>query len=392
MSKKIIGLKLAFKTTNYGAQLQAFATQQVLEKMGYTTEVIDLTHNDFFAVHSFGLGYLRNMIQGFKKKRILKKTRVNIEDKLYQENREERKKAMQNFLITRFLNVKPYFSYKNLTKSARQMDAVLIGSDQIWGPGACYDKMASLDFAPKGVRRISYATSLGVSEYPKYCWYMSRRMWNKMDYLSVREKTGASIIKQICGDIPVEVVVDPTYLLTKEEWETLIPVKQMISGGYVFCYFLGNDDEIRHCAKEFAQKQRLPLVSVLSNESFSEYDQQFADKLVLGASPEDFINWIRGASYVITDSFHGLAFSVINEKQFFISYRKRDDAVLNRNSRINDVLALWGLEDRLITDKNRDWNAFIVSDINYKYVKYKLATERLRSLDYLKKALPAYDN
>ena len=392
MSKIIVGLKLAFKTTNYGAQLQAFATQQVLEKMGYTTEVIDLMHNDFLAVHSFGPGYLRNMVQGFKKKRILKKTRVNIEDKLYQENREERKKAMQNFLITRFLNVKPFFSYKDLIESARKMDAVLIGSDQIWGPGACYDKMASLDFAPKGVRRISYATSLGVSEYPKYCWYMSRRMWNKMDYLSVREKTGASIIKQICGDIPVEVVVDPTYLLTKEEWETLIPVKQMISGGYVFCYFLGNDDEIRHCAKEFAQKQGLPLVSVLSNESFSEYDQQFADKLVLGASPEDFINWIRGASYVITDSFHGLAFSVINEKQFFISYRKRDDAVLNRNSRINDVLALWGLEDRLITDKNRDWNAFIVSDINYKNVKYKLATERLRSLDYLKKALPAYDN
>jgi len=388
MSRKTIGLKLAFKTPNYGAQLQAFATQQILERMGYATVVIDLKNYGFFAVRTFGPGFIQNAICRYKQKRIRKKTRVDIKNQLYQQNREERAKAMKEFIKTRLKGVTPYFSFKELKKDAYKMDAVMIGSDQIWGIGACYDKMASLDFAPKGVRRISYATSLGVSEYPKYCWTMSKKMWRKMDCLSVREKTGAAIIKQICGDIAVEVVVDPTYLLTKAEWEELIPSQKMFEDDYVFCYFLGNDDGIKHCAKNFAKAQGLPLVSVLSNESFSDIDQDFADKLVTGASPEDFVNWIRGASYVITDSFHGLAFSVINEKQFFVSYRKREDAALNRNSRIDDVLALWGIENRLIMDKTINWKSYIVNDINYDLVRERVLTERNKSLTYLKKALP----
>lgn len=113
----------------------------------------------------------------------------------------------------------------------------------------------SLRFAPKGVRRISYATSLGVSSYPKHCWNSARDMWKHMDYISVREEQGAKIIREICGNkVEAKVVVDPTYLMTKEQWEDVIPPKRMTDKKYVFCYFLGEDIHAKQCAKRYAKK------------------------------------------------------------------------------------------------------------------------------------------
>ncbi len=391
MENKLIGLELAYRTTNYGAQLQAFATQQVIERMGFTTRIFNHAKQFSLASHNFGPGILYNAYLNMKTTRIRKNTRVDISDEAYLQNRDARKKSSQQFIQDRLKGVTHLLSYGELVKVAETMKAVIIGSDQKWTPGFCYQKINSLNFAPKGVRRISYATSLGVSAYPGYCRFLSKRMWERIDFLSVREKQGAIIIKDICGDIPVEVVVDPTYLLTKDEWEVLVPPQKMLDTPYVFCYFLGNNDESKKSARRFADKHNLKLVSVLSDESYSPYDQVFADELVKGASPEDFINWIRGAEYVFTDSFHGTAFSVINGRQFFVFYRKRPDAKLNRNSRIDNILALWQIPDRLLTD-DVDWDSFHYNSIDYGEVNLIVAQERERSLGYLTKALSFNEN
>lgn len=392
MDKEIIGLELAYKTSNYGAQLQAFATQQVVGKMGFSTKIFDHEKRISFASHTFGPGFLYNLFLNKKQNRIRLKTRVNISDTEYLENREARRSAYKQFIDKHLTGVTHYSSYDELVEDCKSMKAVMIGSDQKWTPGFCYRKISSLDFVPKNVRRISYATSLGVSEYPKYCRYLSGKMWKKIDFLSVREKQGAKIIREICGDIPVEVVVDPTYLMTKKEWEELIPVKKKMDAPYVFCYFLGNNDDSKRCARRFADKNKLKLVSVMSDESFSPYDKEYADVLVKGESPEDFINWIRGAAYIFTDSFHGTAFSVINEKQFFVFYRKRVDASLNRNSRIDNILSLWEINNRLITNNDVEWNAFQFDIIDYSKVNMIVSRERARSLNFLKKALTFDEN
>lgn len=385
--KNIIGMELAYNTSNYGAQLQAFATQQTVKQLGMETRIISLSKTSFLDFHNIGPGIIKSVILTLIARNKRKKTRIDISDEDYINNRIKRKEAANAFIEQKLTDIIGFPSCRLLSKEASKWSAVLIGSDQKWLPGACYGKVASLSFAPKGVRRISYATSLGVSDYPRYCWHMSRKMWNNIDFLSVREEQGASIIRQICGNLPVEVVVDPTYLLTKEEWQALIPTEKKLNERYILCYFLGNDDDSKRCAKRYSEKYGLKLVSIMSDESFSPYDKEYADILVQGERPEGFINWIRGAEVVFTDSFHGTAFSVINEKQFFVFYRKRLDAKQSRNSRIDNILSKWNLKERLILDKELNWDLTPPEVIDYAKVNSILSNERRHSLMFLNKAL-----
>ncbi len=388
---KKIGLVLSYKETNYGAQLQAYATQVMVEFLGHKTEILDYSPKKGDRHIVLCRGLITYLYQQFLFKRKAKK-HTTSNDPLFLKNKEERIKQYHQFIERRLHNIVKVSGYTALAACGKEYDAVLVGSDQKWAPGFSFGNMISLRFVPDDVRKISYATSLGVSEYPKYCWPTSCKAWKRIDYLSVREQQGADIIKQVCGpDIPVQVVVDPTYLMTKAQWEELIPVEKKSEQKYVFCYFLGNDDTSKQIARHFADEKKLKLVSVLSKESYSPIDQTYADELVIGNTPEDFINWIRGAEYVFTDSFHGTAFSVINEKQFFIFYRKRAEAT-SRNSRIDNILGKWGLKDRLVLPGVQDVDLTALKDIDYEKVNTLVGMEREKSLAFLKEALHFDDN
>lgn len=379
-----IGLVLAYKGTNYGALLQAYATQQIIESFGFSTEIINYKPTRFNRSLKFDWGLIPFLIQLFKNKCNKKRNKIKL-DLLHIQNVSERKLRGNEFRKNMLHNIHTYEGYTNLQKAARNFRAVLIGSDQQWLPGVSFGNHLSLRFVPQNIRKISYATSLGVSFYPKYCYHSASQMWKSFDFLSVREEEGKNIIQNICGEIPVQVVADPTYLLTKEEWEKHIPLKNMSQEKYVLCYFLGNSDKQKQLAANFAREKQLKCYSIISDESYSNIDLSFCHKTIIGASPMDFINWIRGAEYVITDSFHGLAFSVINQKQFYIFYRKREDAKLSRNSRIDNILRMWELENRFIDTSENSIND--TSNIDYNNVSKLVNKKRLYSLEYLKKSL-----
>lgn len=379
-----IGLVLAHKGTNYGALLQAYATQQIIESFGFQTEIINYKAHKYHRSLKFDWGlfpFLYNTIKNkFNKKKI--NNRLDI---VHLENNAERKLRGDEFRQSMLKNIKTYQGYTSLKKAGQTCKAVLIGSDQQWLPGVSFGNHLSLRFVPKNVRKISYATSLGVSKYPIYCHHSAAIMWKSIDFLSVREEEGKTIIQDICNEIEVKVVADPTYLLTKEEWEKLIVPKKMTDEKYILCYFLGNSVKQKQLAAKFAKSKGLKCFSIVSDESYSDIDLSFCDKPIIGASPMDFINWIRGAEYIITDSFHGLAFSVINRKQFFIFYRKRDDAKQSRNSRIDNILRMWNLNKRLV-----ETEAASISDIDkidYEEVSKLVNNKRIDSLEFLKRAL-----
>ena len=385
--RKRIGLVLTYRNTNYGAQLQAFATQYIVESLGVETEIVQRRSRviDFiFVEYCWGLlRFAFNYI--IPKKRKVKEDANN--DPIFMENKKAREKVEKEFIKRRLHNIKIYDGYLNLKKAGKNFDAVLIGSDQLWLPGFSFGNTLSLKFAPKSTRKISYATSLGVSTFPKYFWKSSRKVWKSIDYLSVREEEGAAIIRQICGsDINVQVVVDPTYLLTREQWCGLIPNEIKSKEKYVFCYFLGDEKSPKEIARKFADNKNLKLISLLSDESISTIDQTYADELVTGNTPEDFINWIRGAEYVMTDSFHGLAFSVINEKQFFVFYRHRA-GTQSRHSRIDNILRKWNLSDRLVLEPMNVVDLEDKTEIDYVKVTEIVKQEREKSLMFLNKAL-----
>ena len=383
---KKVGIIIANPPTNYGAHLQGFATQHVLDGLGLETVVINaasIKDKKYYIDFGWPVWMLEKL-----SRRLLKKKKTVSGDDVFKKNLKARTEIARVFRSRRLHDVREYRRYDELVRDAGTYNAVMIGSDQMWTPGASFGLINSLRFAPQGVSRVSYATSLGVSEYPWYCWSSARDMWRKMDYISVREEQGAGIIRKVCHDqVDVQVVADPTYLMTKEQWEQVIPVKRMCEKRYVFCYFLGDDIHAKMCAKRFAEKMNLHLVSIMSCESFSEMDRSFADEAVGAISPEDFINWIRGAEYVFTDSFHGLAFSVIHHTQFYVFYRKRKDSAHSRNSRIDNILSLWDCEDRLIRNPDLDWNEREDAEIDFDHVASLVSEKRKESIDFLKRAL-----
>lgn len=383
-SNRIIGLLLA-QGTNYGALLQSYATQVVVRKMGYETAIINYnaSRRDLFRTEiEVFIHILKSHIGNGGNRKNMQKL-----DELHKRNKEERISAQKKFLHERFINRMMFHDYKSLITFGKSLSAVLVGSDQSWLPGSLFGVVRSFRFVPDSVRRISYATSLGVSEYPRYCWRNARKVWKSIDFLSVREEQGKKIIQQVCGKIPVSVVCDPTYLLTQSEWLDLIPFQKLEEDKYVLCYFLGTDTKLFKMARDFANSKGLKLLSILTCEVVSEGDATFPDRLITGAGPEDFVNFIRGAEYVLTDSFHGTAFSVINEKQFFLFYPKRDYLKQSRNSRLDNIVRMWGLEDRLIVNKDTNWPPRDVLPIDYNIVKKRVSDKRLESLEFLTKAL-----
>lgn len=387
MEKRSIGLILAHTGTSYGMNLQAYATQHLLERMGFETEIIR-TKPRFPQGVVIAPGLFQHFIVQFKRKQNKKKHNQNrLTDELHIRNNQLRVSAAQNFRNEKLHNYSPVLDYQALRKYASKYDAVIIGSDQCWLPGFSFSYLNTMNFVPAGVKRISYATSLGVSHYPKYCYYSARKAWRKIDFLSVREQSGANIIKEICGkDIQVQVVLDPTYLISKEEWEVMIPPSRLMEGPYILSFMLGYDDSQKEFIRDYAQKMGMKLVSILSNESSSAIDTTYADETIIGASPAEFVNYIRFADCVFTDSFHGIAFSIINQKDFYAFYPKRDFAKgkNSRNTRIDHILHTFNLSNRLIVEQIRDEEDI---HINYGEVGSILYEKKQQSMDFLKNAL-----
>ena len=392
---KCIGLVMAYTGTSYGMNLQAFATQHVIEQMGYSTEIIPtLESTSSLKNVPFDWGLLiyapKMLIKRLTESKRPKEL-YPVWDDLHAENKRKRVEAAKGFRSRYLHSIGPKMSFDKLAKYSEKYDAVLIGSDQCWLPGFSFSRRSSLSFVPDKVRRLSYATSLGVSAYPWYLRSSSRKSWKRFDFVSVREEAGRKIIKDICGEnFPVELVVDPTYLISYEEWLQLIPEKRMNEKKYVLSFILGNNKDQMMCAKRFAQAKGLELVSILSNESSADIDTTYPDRVVIGASPDEFVNYVRGAEIILTDSFHGIAFSVINKKQLFVYYRKRREtqAKYSRNSRIDNILQLWQIRHRLITDYTIDWQTSDIKEINYAKVDALVEQMRNHSFEYLHKALP----
>lgn len=385
---------MAHTGTSYGMNLQAYAMQYVIESLGYETEIILMRGGSLRNLRiDFGTPWFifKTLYSRIQDKKYLNK---RFPDIIHVRNHELRIKAAQLFRANRLHGFTPMMLSKDLTEYSKKYYAVVIGSDQLWLPGFSFGMRSSLRFVPDGVKRISYATSLGVSSYPKYCYPSARNAWSQFDYLSVREEEGKKIIQQVCGnDTSVEVVLDPTYLITKTQWELLVPVEQIVQGKYVLSFILGNNEAQLICAKRFADAHNLKLVSILSNESSSGIDTTYADVVIEGKGPADFINLVRGAEYIFTDSFHGIAFSVINQKQLFAFLRKHDLAKgkASRDSRIFNILRTWNLQNRLLKNTDIDWSTYLYDPINYKNVNQLLDKARANSLEYLKNALSAHE-
>lgn len=374
---KKVGILTFHSSYNYGSVLQAQATQLAIENLGYDATIIDYRphgYDDYDELYC-----ARN--------------RVGIKGRLFYWciilRKNERRKRVQKFEEYFTNNLKLSMrvsSYKGLEGLNKAYDIFVSGSDQIWSDQVPEVKRAGgntvlgyyLAFTDQ--KKIAYAScvaSLKEEQLEKYRSYLLQ-----YDWLSTRESIGVERIQNITGR-KVELVLDPTLLLDKEQWLAHAKVSDvpLVQGDYVLLYSLRNFKAEKCWAKwlkKFAKKHNLSIVVVAP---YFEFIVPGA-KNMLNVGPKDFLNLYANAKVVCTDTFHGTAFAVNFNKPFFSLGTKywKDDI------RKTSLLKLLGLESRLIEDES-DIMLFENYGCDFSESNRRIRELRTSSVDYLRAAL-----
>lgn len=375
----LVGLCIVYKNQNYGSILQSYATLLEMKKINVPYEIIQYERkkNLNFFLTAFPRLILPDMRYG--KIRSLKRKLEKTRNHTFAQNDEVRAKAFARFREEHFNNFAPVVrTYHELCTCANKYDTVLVGSDQLWLPSGLDTNFYNLLFVSDNINKIAYAASFGVSEVPNHQKEKTVMYLSKIKYISVREHTGQKLIRDLTGrDVPV--IVDPTLVIPKKMWDESIPYMRKIDEDYIFCYFLGNNLEHREEARKLSQKTGLKIVTLRHMDEFIQSDEEFGDYAPYDVGPAEFVNLIRHASFVCTDSFHGSVFSIINHKQFVSFNRYVESSKNSRNSRLDSLF------DQLAL--NRRFKGDIISDmfeeIDYETVDINLQHLRNFAENYL---------
>ncbi len=385
--KKFVGLCIAYKKNhnNYGTSLLGFATTKVISDLGYDYEIInykkkrnlpEMLLKAPFMMISGGYKTLKNKM-GFK--RDLKKFPH------YAKGIEERTIAVNRYKEENFESrMRTYEGYEELSQGSLNYDIVLVGSDQVWLPLGLYTGFFNLLFVDDSVPKVSYSSSFGVSKIPIWQRKQTRDYLERIDAIGVREIRGKEIVETLTNK-HAKVVLDPTLLLSNEDWEKEIEKSSLdIKEEYILCYYLGTNPESREAANELSKKTGLKIVFMPHMDEYVSADESFGDYKPYGVSPIDFAKLIKNATYVCTDSFHCTVFAIHFERQFITFYRFDPKSKNSRNSRIDSLFGLLNLQSRLF-----NWNIFecMTSPIDYTSVNRRVEELREESLNFLKTSL-----
>lgn len=384
---KKIGLVCNYYMLNYGSLLQCYATQKIMQDMGYDVEAIQFENTP--TKEGKKQQFLRLQLKQFlnpraimKKIERIKNTSVN---EYYLELRKNRKEKFNQFIEENLTLSKAYHNLENVQKDIYNYDEIVLGSDQLLCPKDILYGYHSLEFVPNDIRKISYAASFGLSQLPRLVKKKAARDLERFDYFAAREITGAKIYKSLTGK-EVQVVVDPTFLLEKEQWQHRAGDKPIVQGKYIYCYFIGDNQEHRNIANKLKEKKGLKLVTIRHIDDYIATDENFGDIAINDAGPKEFINLILNAEYVLTDSFHATIFSIMYHKKFITLNRFADGSKGSTNSRIDSLLGKLKLENRRINSID-ELDEVIDAEIGYEGMEPILKQWISDSKEYLRKSL-----
>lgn len=375
---KKIGIATIHDIYNYGSILQAYATQRAVEKMGYDCEIINYRYPNEYHQRK---GSLLNVL----KSNFLFRVNAFLKNKLPGRKYDTYVKNYNDFK-SKYYNLSPmrYSNLDELKNFPPKYDIYLSGSDQIWRPEFVKnDDCFFLNFV-EGVKKISYGSSFSSTNIPEEYKETYKKFLNDYSHLGVREASGVSIIKNLTGK-DAELVLDPTLLLSKKEWESVL--KEFNSEQpYILCYGQNFGDSYMERLAKYLIKEKYPNHKILRlNGKFYDY---FNNKMefVLDAGPAEFLGIFKNASIVLAQSFHATVFSILFEKEFVSILRGSE----NHDTRQLNLLSLLGLNERKVFI-GEDFNKIDVLEkkIDYSVVNTVLGLEKEKSLNYLKKSLEA---
>lgn len=379
----MIGLVTCFWVKNYGSALQSYATQHILDQLDLENETINysVANESFFRRVNIILHKLRYpSVRKAKYDKYIGKNKIYTSEE-YEKGIKNRTQAFDSFVKSQIRFSTQIMDRKQLKEQSLKYSTIIVGSDQLWLPENIEEDYYTLSWVPKGIKKVSYATSFGVASIPSMTRKKTKKFLSEMDNISVRELSGANIVREISGKT-AEVVLDPTLLLTREEWDNLSSGDRIIEEKYIFCYFMAKGKNKRKFAEKLKEKTGYKIVVLRHLDEFIPDDENFGDYAPYDIGPGEFINLIKNAEYVCTDSFHGTVFSIINHREFFTFNRYEKETQGSTNTRLASLLQILGLENRINNDVINDKNT-----IDYKKVDSKLLKLRESSIKYLKDAV-----
>lgn len=372
MNKKKIGIITVHRNVNYGANLQAFASCKFINNAGYDAEIIDYyppeTDKDNYLFSWLMLSY-----NGGKSKSLPHNLKLAAALAL---SAPEKNKRLKGFYSFREKYCRLSHKYSDFEEIANgNYTDVVCGSDQIWNPDVTKGINPYYFGDINGVtNKISYAASLGRDKYKESDEKKAAELIGKTDYVSVREEKSVEYIKNISGK-DVTGVCDPVFLLEKEEYEKIAkPIR--VKKPYLLVYSVIDNQLMLSSAKKYAEQKGMTLVEICQSRKKRENHIQLSS-----ASPEEFLGAVRDAEVVITNSFHGTAFSMIFNKDFYVFDNKA------RGSRITNILNKAGLENRIVEGEIEE-----LSPIDYEAVNENLNNYTEPSKQFLLTALSAEKN
>lgn len=321
-----IGILTYHRAHNYGAVLQCYALKSYLNSLGHSTIVVDYKPSYFH--YGLFVWYKWLSINPFK---MIKKIETQFHTFHISKKRYE---AFDHFINDYIAPQKV-----NLNKEHNDIDIFVFGSDQIWRKnGESFDPIFWGDFcAAKHAKLISYAASMGRSSLSDTEQHQVRSWLKNFSSIMVRENSLKDLLAPLT-EKNVEVVADPTLLLSQQEWDK-IAVKPKHKRPYVLVYQVIEHPSAIEIAKEAAKELDADIIEIASKVKSIKNEHQ----MIFDASPCEFLGWISSASFVVTTSFHGTAFSIIYKKPF-VSIKQN----LPSDLRISSILESFDLQERLV--------------------------------------------
>lgn len=380
--KKRVGIITLVRVNNYGAELQAFATQHAIQLLGYDAEIIDYL---YFTNprHKKTKGSKPCFSMPLKLKVIVAIYPWIQRFKRLKQEKSVLKRRDNSFAAFHKENTsfsKEYRTAESLAAANMDYDVYIVGSDQVWNP----NNYTSLDpyflkFVPQNKTKISYASSFGVSVLPEHTRSYYQEALKGLNAVSVREENAVQLVDDV-SDVKAQWVLDPTLLLTGEEWNKYGKEVGGLPDKFVLIYEVTPCAYVKQLAQVVGEELDCKVVRITCDASRQESDDEIIN--VLDAGPAEFVWLFSKASFVVTNSFHGTAFSLNMKKDFFVVTPERK----RNNSRQKSLLRLVGQEDRLLIEgapipaKNKYC-------VDYSTVNPLLAKARERSINFLRGAI-----
>lgn len=377
---KTVGIITTYRQANWGSVLQAYALQQVIDNMGYQSQIIDYAYPNEFHYRrgcKRSRSWLRNL-PGDTVDRML----------ILLKQRPPRKMELLNrFIIQHMRCTRRFVSYEDLHQDPPLYDIYVAGSDQIWNPNTMLGDMSyMLDFAPEEALRISYSSSFASLTIPEQLQSDYRENLSKFAYISVREKNGVPVIKELLGR-EATVVLDPTLLLDRTHWAAIaqqaVPVS--LPDKYILCYMLGYtynpDKSMSQILHQLQEQYQMPVIAMNQLPS-SFHGEEFRLPKSYGQGIEEFLMLMNNASVVASSSFHGTAFA-LNLGRPIVALA---DGSSKADDRISSLMSGVGLLDHVVYS-NTPLSTELHPEYDVEREQRSLSSLRSASLDYLRKAL-----